>query len=299
MNLKVWFLETRPNFLLLTPVCTITGIATSLYLAFPFNWLHFTLAFVGALLAHISTNVLNDYFDYKSGIDLRTKRTPFSGGSGILTSGLLEPKRVYLFGIACLFLVILIGIYFVFIYKLSMLPIVVLGALLVFSYTPYITKLPGITEILGPGLGFGLMVLGIFFTQTGVYSMTAIVVSFIVGLLVANLLLLNEFPDVEADKSTGRKHLPIILGRKKAAKVYCSITGLAYISIIVGVLVGTLPLLGLLSLVTLPLGIKVMKGVLNYHSKIDFLIPYLATNVFVVLLVPFLLSIGLIISVYV
>jgi 1,4-dihydroxy-2-naphthoate octaprenyltransferase len=299
MSLKVWLLETRPQFLLLTPVCTFAGVVVALYQAYPFNWLHFTLAFIGALLAHISVNVLNDYFDYKSGIDLKVKRTPFSGGSGILPSGLLEPRKVYFFGIACLFLVILIGVYFILIYKLSMLPIVVLGVILVFSYTPRITKLPGITEILGPGLGFGLMVLGTYFTQTGAYSMIAIIVSVVAGLLIANLLLLNEFPDVEADRSAGRKHIPIILGREKAAKVYCGITGLAYITIIAGVFMGILPLLGLLGLATFPLGIKTMKGVLNYHSEIDSLIPYLATNVLVVLLTPFLLSIGLIVSVLV
>ena len=298
MNLKIWLLETRPHFLLLTPVCTFTGIAAALYDAYPFNWLYFILAFIGALFAHISVNVLNDYFDYKSGIDLKAKRTPFSGGSGILPSGMLDPKKVYFFGITCLFLVLLIGIYFLLVYQLAMLPIVILGILLVFSYTPYITKLPGITELLGPGLGFGLVVLGIYFTQTGGYSITAIVVSIIAGVFVANLLLLNEFPDVEADRSAGRKHLPIILGREKAAKVYCSLTGLAYIIITVGVILSALPLFGLLSLITLPLGIKTMKGVLNYHSQIDSLIPYLATNVFLILLTPFCLSVGLIASIY-
>lgn len=290
---KIWLLETRPQFLLLTPVCVFAGVAASLYDGCDFRGLYFALAFVGALFAHISVNVLNDYFDYKSGIDLKAKRTPFSGGSGILPSALLTPGRVFLLGIGSLCLVIAIGIYFISVYKWSMLPIGLLGVALVFLYTPYITKLPGITELVGPGLGFGLMVLGTYFTQTGAYSAVAAMVAVISGLLIADLLLLNEFPDIEADKSAGRKHMPIILGPGRAAVVYCSIIILAYVVLIAGVVANVLPLLALLGLGTLPLGIKAMKGALKHHSDVGSLVPYLATNVLVVLLTPFLMSIGI------
>jgi 1,4-dihydroxy-2-naphthoate octaprenyltransferase len=294
-SLKIWLLETRPQFLLLTPVCVFTGIAASIYQGYPFNVLYFVLAFVGASFAHVSVNVLNDYFDYKSGIDLKVKRTPFSGGSGILPSRLLGPRKVFLLGAGSLCLVVAIGIYFLWVYGLSMLPIGLLGVALIFLYTPYITKLPGITELVGPGLGFGLMVLGTYFTQAGAYSAIAAVVTAVAGLLVANLLLLNEFPDVEADTSAGRRHIPIVLGREKAAKVYCLLIALAYGSIIAGAVAKILPLLALLGLATLPLGIKAMKGALRYHSDISALVPYLGTNVFVVLLTPLLMSLGIII----
>ena len=89
-GLKTWFLETRPQFLILTPICVLVGVAAAAYDDFDLNPVHVILTLVGALLAHISVNVLNDYFDYRSGIDLATKRTPFSGGSGILPGGLLK-----------------------------------------------------------------------------------------------------------------------------------------------------------------------------------------------------------------
>ena len=79
-GLKTWFAETRPHFLLLTPVCVFVGIAVAVYQSDSLKALHLALALLGALLAHISVNVLNDYFDYRSGIDLETRRTPFSGG---------------------------------------------------------------------------------------------------------------------------------------------------------------------------------------------------------------------------
>ncbi|MEA1958426.1 MAG: prenyltransferase [Chloroflexota bacterium] len=299
-SLKTWLLETRPQFLLLTPVCVFAGLAISLYEGYAFNALHFVLAFFGALFAHIAVNVLNDYFDYKSGIDLETQRTPFSGGSGILPSGQLEPRKVLIFGLASVAVTIGIGIYFLTEYFWAILPIGVLGVIIILLYTPVLTRLPGITELVGPGLGFGvLMVLGTYVVQTGGYSIAAILSSIVAGLLIANLLLINEFPDVEADRAAGRKHLPIIIGRKKAAVVFCSILILAYAVVIGAVIANVVPLLGLLGLLTLPLGIKAMRSALKYPDDIGKLIPALGVNVIVVLITPLLMSIGIVIATYV
>ena len=297
--MKIWFLETRPQFLLLTPVCVFAGIAASLYDGNPFNVLHFLLAFVGALFAHISVNVLNDYFDYKSGVDLRTSRTPFSGGSGILPAGMLKPMEVYWMGVGSLAIVIAIGIYFLITYGWAMLPLGLGGVLLIYFYTPYITKLSGATELIGPGLGFGLMVLGTYFTQTGNYSIAAVVVTLVAGMLIANLLLLNEFPDVEADRIAGRRHLPIVLSREKAAKVYCCVLIVAYVLILVALILQILPLWALLGLGTLPLGIKAMRGAMKYHNEMGSLVPYMGINIFVVLLTPLLMSCGIMIGTYI
>jgi 1,4-dihydroxy-2-naphthoate octaprenyltransferase len=127
---------------------------------------YFVLTFFGALFAHISVNVLNDYFDYKSGIDLRTHRTPFSGGSGILPTGMLRPRNVLLLGLGSLAVTSIIGIYFIYTKMWVILPVGLLGVLLVLIYTPYLTRLPGVTELVGPGLGFGLMALGTYVVQT-------------------------------------------------------------------------------------------------------------------------------------
>ena len=97
MKLKLWFLETRPQFLLLTVVLAFLGTCMAWY-DHAFHLGYAFLAFFGLLLCHISVNVFNEYFDYRSGIDLRTKRTPFSGGSGILPARLLNPRHVFWFG---------------------------------------------------------------------------------------------------------------------------------------------------------------------------------------------------------
>ena len=291
-RIKIWWLETRPHFLLLTPVCVFAGIAASVYDGHPFNFLYFLLAFVGALLAHISVNVLNDYFDYRSGIDLKVERTPFSGGSGILPSALLKPKDVYLFGLVSLGLVVLIGVYFVFIYGWPILILGLMGVFLIFFYTILLAKLYILSEISAGA--FALIVFGTYFVQNGSYSWVIVTLTLISWLLIANLLLLNEFPDVEADRTDGRKHIPIVLGKKKAAKVYCSIMVSVYVLTVGGIIVSVLPLAALLGLATLPLALKAMRGALRYHSNTTALIPYLGTNVQVVLLTPILISVGVI-----
>jgi len=297
-NLKIWFMQTRPSFLLLVPVCVFTGVAVSLFEGYAFRPLYFALAFVGALFAHIAVNVLNEYSDYKTGIDFNTKPTPFSGGSGILPSGKLNPKQVFIFGLTCLAITAAIGIYFITVYKWTIVPVGVIGVLIVFLYTPYLTRLPGVTEIIGPGLGFGLMVLGTYVTQTGGYSAGAIVVSVVAGLLIADLLLINEFPDVEADKAAGRKHLPIILGKTKAGIIYSVLLIGAYVAIIAGAAAGVLPWLALVGLLTLPLAFKAMQGAVKHHSDMSKLVPALGVDVITVLVTPLLMSIGIVIATY-
>ena len=114
MKLKLWFLETRPQFLLLSVVLAFLGTSIAWYWYDGYFHLGYALlAFIGLLLAHISINTLNDYFDYRSGIDLEVKRTPFSGGSGMLPSALLKPRPVLWLGLVSFLLTLPIGVYFV------------------------------------------------------------------------------------------------------------------------------------------------------------------------------------------
>ena len=71
------------------------------------------LATVGLVLAHVSVNALNEYFDYRSGVDFKTERTPFSGGSGALPQGLLKPAQALWVGLGSLILILPLGIFFI------------------------------------------------------------------------------------------------------------------------------------------------------------------------------------------
>ena len=224
MKLKVWFLETRPQFLLLSVVLAFLGTSIAWYDGY-FHLGYSLLAFFGLLLCHISVNVLNDYFDFKSGIDLEVRRTPFSGGSGILPASLLKPKQVFWLGLVSFLLAVPIGVYFVLTLDNGwlLLPLLLVAALCTLLYTPLLTRM-GWPEW-APGVGLGaLPVLGAYFVQTAGYTLPAVIASIPSGILVHNLLLLNEFPDAEADKKAGRKTLPITMGKKKAGIVYSALT---------------------------------------------------------------------------
>jgi len=293
VKLKIWFLETRPQFLLLSVVLAFLGTCIAWYDGF-FHLGYALLAFIGLLLAHISVNVLNDYFDYRSGIDLATKRTPFSGGSGILPAALLKPRQVFWLGLGSFLLAIPIGIYFVLARGWLLLPLLLIAAICVLLYTPAILKLRW--PEWAPGLGLGtLPILGVYFVQTSVYTLPAVVAAILSGILVHNLLLLNEFPDVEADKKAGRKTLPITMGKAKAGIVYSVLTIIVYLWIIGGVVAGQMPAFSLIALLTLPLAIKAIRGALK-PEEMDKLVPAMANNVLVVLLTQLLLGIGYILA---
>jgi 1,4-dihydroxy-2-naphthoate octaprenyltransferase len=293
VKLKVWFLETRPQFLLLSVVLAFLGISIAWYDGY-FHLGYALLTFLGLLLCHISVNVLNDYFDYESGIDLETKRTPFSGGSGILPTSRLKPRQVLWLGVGSLILAVPIGVYFVITRGWDLLPLLIVGALCAVLYTPLITKL-GFPEW-APGAGMGtLPVLGAYFIQTTAYTLPAVIAAIPSGILVHNLLLLNEFPDVEADKIASRKTMPILIGKTKAWMVYSALTIIVYLWIIGWVAAGKMPLFTLIALITLPFAIKAIRGG-QKHQDMNQLVPAMANNVMVVLLTQFLLGIGYILG---
>lgn len=293
MTLKVWFYETRPQFLLLSAVLVFLGTCMAWYDG-TFHLGHALLAFFGLLLCHISVNVLNDYYDYKSGIDLRTRRTPFSGGSGFLPAASLKPQHVFWFGISCFSLAVPVGIYFVLVSGWLLLPLLLVGAICILLYTPVLTRL-GWPEW-SPGVGLGaLPVLGAYFIQTGEYTLPAAIASVPSGILVHNLLLLNEFPDTEADRQAGRKTLPITMGKRRAGIIYSALTGAVYVWIFAAVQAKLMPAFCLIALLTLPFAVRAIQGALNYQNE-SAIIPAMANNVMVVLLTQLLLGIGYIIS---
>ena len=293
MKLKIWFLETRPQFLLLSVVLVFLGTCLAWY-DDAFHLGYALLAFVGLLLTHISVNTLNDYFDYRSGIDLEVKRTPFSGGSGILPSALLKPRQVLWLGLTSFLLAIPIGVYFVVARGWQLLPLLLIAAVCILLYTPVILKL-GWPEW-APGVGLGaLPVLGAYFVQTTAYTLPAVVASIPSAIFVHNLLLLNEFPDTEADEKAGRKTLPITMGKARASLLYAMLTLIVYLWIIGGVVARLMPLFCLIALLTLPLAVKAIQGALR-HQEITKLVPAMANNVLVVLLTQLLLGIGYILA---
>ncbi|MBU2609213.1 MAG: prenyltransferase [Chloroflexi bacterium] len=294
MAVKRWLMVIRGPFLLLPIALAFLGTSIAWWYDGVFHLGHALLAFLGLLLAHISVNALNEYFDYKSGVDLKTQRTPFSGGSGALPDGLVSAREALWLGWGSLIAIVPIGIYFTLIKGWQLFPLLIIAAICIIFYTPVILKHNWPEWAPGVGLG-ALPVLGIYFAQTGEYTLPAIIASIIPGILVHNLLLLNEFPDMEADATVNRKTLPITIGPRKAGIVYSALMIMMYVWIIGAVIAGQMPAFTLIALLTLPAAVKAIQGARNYSDPSK-LIPGMANNVMVVLLTQVLMGIGYILA---
>ncbi|MFH0921608.1 MAG: prenyltransferase [Fibrobacterota bacterium] len=290
-KLLLCFRATRPHFLVHSLFLSLLAVALA-SVSGPVNGLHALLCVCGTLLLHASTNVLNDYFDHRSGIDARTDRTPFSGGSGLIRDGILTERATLILGLLPFALALPIGAYFVFFTDWRLLFLFLFGSAIVLFGTSKITRWGfGLGE-LSAGLGLGVLpILGIYWILKGSVDARALFGSLPSGLLAFNLLLLNEFADVEADKAGGRRTLAIMHGKKGAASLYALLTGLVYVWILAGVVSGRMPFLCLLGLLTLPFAQKAMRGAV-LHEEQKQLVKAMAANVVVVLGTQALLALG-------
>ena len=287
------FATARPAFLILTPCCLLLAPAFAVAAGLSLDYFDLILVFVGGLAAHISVNMFNEYEDYLSGLDFNTQRTPFSGGSGTLPTAPELAAAVRHGALLSLLLTITIGLYFIAKHGWGLLPIGLLGVVCIYFYTGKITHHPWLC-LIAPGLAFGpLMINGAYFVLSGHYTLAVFSTSLIVFCLVNNLLLLNQFPDQEADQQVGRCHLPILLGRQKSAWVYSGFLAAAYTLLLLNIGLGYLPLYSLLGLSTTLLALPAAQTALNYCDAIEKLKPAMAANVAVTLLTPVLVAAGL------
>ncbi len=295
-KLKLFLGPMRLQFLILTPACVFLGLGTAIWSEREINIYYFILTLIGAVSAHISVNAFNEYFDFRSGLDFKTVRTPFSGGSGTLPAQPHLARQALRTALITLSIASLVGLYFLQIRGVLLLPLGILGLLTVVAYTPLLARHPFLC-LVAPGLGFGpFMVMGTDFVLTGEYSWTAFIASLVPFFLVSDLLLLNQFPDVEADKSVGRKHFPIIIGRRASSLIYGVFLLLAYMTIILGAYFKYLPRTSLIGLGTVILAVPACVGVYQYADDVKKLIPYMGLNVVIIVMTPVLVTIGLLVG---
>src|SRR6266496_4993449 len=176
----------RLPFVILAPACVLVGLGSAYLQTGHINWFYFVLAAIAAVSAHISVNAFNEYFDYKTEVDSRTQRTPFSGGSGTLQAHPELAKATLILSWTTLAIVGVIGLYFMSVWGWKALPIGILGLILLYGYTAWMVYQP-VLCLLAPGLGFGpLMVLSVHFALTGTFTWQVFVASLVPFFLVSN-----------------------------------------------------------------------------------------------------------------
>jgi 1,4-dihydroxy-2-naphthoate polyprenyltransferase len=237
----------RAPFLLLPVTLVAAGVAAAAY-DDQASMLASLLALVGLVALHAAVNAFNEASDMRTGIDLHTARTPFSGGSGTLPSGQLSVRGATMVGVAGSAVGLAIGLYFlVRVGWWPLLLVMTAGAVSVVFYTQLFAR-SGLGECFA-GLGLGLLpVVGTALVQGGTVGPAAWSAGVPAFLMTFNLLLLNEFPDETADRAGGRRNLVLVFGRRRAALIYTVAALAAPTSIAVAVGLSALPTLALVGI---------------------------------------------------
>ena len=275
--LSSWLRAIRIRFLLASVIAVSNGLAIAYWKTGQFDLLYAGLTYAGVAFLHASVDLLNDYWDYKRGIDAATTRTNFSGGTGVLPDNVLTPKAVYTAGIMFLILGALVGAYFVSIRGVMIAAILGFAVVAIYFYSTSIVN-SGLGELF-VGIKGAMIVLGTFYVQVGVIDAAAIFIGIIVGLLSATVLFVNSFPDFDADKSKGRRTLVILAGKRKAAMAFPFFIIAAYALIIAGIFFGFTKVHSLASLASVPLAVKAIATLRKDHETTQGLVPTMGATV--------------------
>ena len=264
---KIWIASTIPM--------TVGGaIAFSHQESFSWQW--FLIGVVAIYLLEIGKNAINEYIDYLSGADRYVtpeNRTPFSGGKKTIIDGKLSLGENLAIGILTIGGGSLLGLYVVVVREFAVLWIGLAGVFfaLFYSLPPFKFSYRGLGELV-VGFTFGpLITMGTYLVQTHTISLEVFLASLPLGLIIANVLWINQYPDYEADLKGGKMNGVVRLGREKGVIVYAFLFAAAYFFFLVLTLFSG-NFLWLLPLLTLPLATRAIKVARLYYNNIPRLI---------------------------
>lgn len=291
-----WLKAARAPFFTGSLAPVAVGVALAYYDTGELNWLCATLALLALVCLHAGANLANDYYDHISGNDEinRTFATPFTGGSRFIQQGQAKPIEILLASLISIAIGGTIGAYLVWVAGWPILLLGMIGAFSGFFYSapPFKLGHRGVGEILVL-LSFGILpVLGAYYLQTKTFTTGAALAGLIVGLLMTNVLWINQFQDMEADAAVGKRHWVVRLGRRKAMAIHAAVFAAAYLCIIAGIGSGLFPMWSWLGLVALPLAVKASVVAKANYDKLEFLTPANVMTIAAHLATSLLLTLG-------
>lgn len=289
---QVWWQLTRPHTLTAAFAPVLLGTALAMELT-DIHIMLFLAMLVASLLIQAATNMFNEYYDYKRGLD--TEESIGIGGA-IVRNG-IKPGTVLGLALSLYGISILIGVYICMNTSWWLALIGLVSMLIGYLYTggPWPIAYTPFGEIFA-GFFMGLLIILIsFYIQTGTVTQTSVLVSIPSFLLVGGILLSNNIRDFDGDKEFGRKTLAILVGRKNAINLLAGIFFVSYIWIAGLIIAGIIsPWLCIVAL-SLPKPIKAVKGFLKGTNPLQ-MMPAMAATAQTNTIFGLLLSIGLIIG---
>ena len=267
-----WVVIMRLPFLSATIMPILVGAAVAKFMGYAVDWSWLGLTLLGGSLLHIGTNTSNDYFDHLSGTDnlnYNYSNKGLNGGSRGIQMGLISPEGVRNLTIGVFGLSILVGIPLI---QKAGMPVLWLGLIgflsgLFYTAPPFrFSSRKGLGELL-IGLNFGpLMVAGSTLIQTGQLVPEAFLAGIPLGFLIAAVVYINEFPDHDSDKATGKNTLIVVFGPEKARVGYVALVSGAFLSIVLLVLNGTFPSLILMTFLASYFGFTSVQTLYKYYN---------------------------------
>lgn len=298
--MKKWLIAIRAPFFTASVAPVIVGVAVAFYEGYAIHWWHAVLTALGVAALHGGTNLANDYFDHRTRNDWVNKTpTPFAGGSRVIQQGLISPRAMLIYALSCFAVGAALGLY---LWRVTpgnvVLWLGVVGVASGFFYTaaPVAIGYRGVGELF-IGLNFGpLATLGAHYVQSGHLSLAALLASLPVGLLIAGVVYINEFPDYAADKEVKKRTLVVLLGLARARYVYYAILALTYLCVVAGVALGRLPAWALLALLTAPLALKAATVAARHYAEPYKLLPANGLTIIIHLATSLLVATGMVVG---
>ncbi len=270
---KAWKEAIRPVSLTASLVPILLGGAITFYATETLNWFLFILTLLAGILIQIGTNMINDWKDAERDNENVEAIRPFSGGSRMIQLGLISRSDIGFFGFFATTIAAIIGIYLIVVSGLGLLPIVAFGLIAGIFYTgekgkfTFINMAPGLGELL-TGATFGvLMTIGTYYIQTGSFSAQAAILSIPISILVANVLIINQFPDAKSDEKTLKRTLVVRYGKEKVKNLLFTFFGIAFITIAILPILGYAPYSIYFSFIGLPFVFQAVRYIQNNYDK--------------------------------
>ncbi|WP_252344720.1 MULTISPECIES: 1,4-dihydroxy-2-naphthoate polyprenyltransferase [unclassified Gemella] len=271
-KLREYFLATRPYSFPATFAPIFIGSSFSLFYIEKFNFINFTLFLLICLLIQAGTNLFNEYYDYKSGLD----KIDSQGIAGSIVKNKLSAKEVFMEAVLLYCIAFILGVILSFYTSMYLLLVGSICMLVGYIYTggKYPIAYSPFGEIVS-GFFMGTMIIVIsYYLQTSFINLDVLIISIPMFILIGNMLMANSIRDLDNDKVSGRKTFAIIVGKNRAIKVMAFSYLLVYILSLLFVLIKYASFYNLLIFLTIPLAINIIAGLKNNITK-EKMAPYM------------------------
>ena len=288
-KLKEFFMCTRPHSYPASIAPVLFGATYALGYEIKFSILKFILFLLACLLIQAATNLFNEYYDYKHGLD----KIDSEGISGSIVKGNLSPREVMVGALVLYALAFVLGLILTFITSFYVLLVGLVCMLAGYFYTggKYPIAYSPFGEVVS-GFFMGTIIIALsFYFQTGYVNTDIIVVSIPLFIMIGAILLANNIRDLDNDKESGRRTYAILVGRNNAIKTMAISFIVVYLLNVLFIVTKYASWWNLLVFVTIPLAIKIIKGFsVNNHKKT--MAPYMVLTAKLTIFVGFIMSLA-------